>query len=369
MSSAGSGSELDINRPMSARAQVALEKISNSPETIRAMSEISKKMFLSTHDIRYVDPKLLEESKPTHGQASPTKGQTSEIDKAGPSTGKPPTQQPTGTKPKPTPVRPANRQTTELDPLEKRARTLFIIGGSRARRMASHARKLCPSPIFSTSKMAYTIAEIGEIGMKPNLTTANTWLEILRAAELREGDIVMVDPFSTVAWMDGNSCTPPLEEPHLRRAITPPISQNGPLEEAISAVLHFLENVGANVIVVILAPNPRYLVEPCCRDHMPEWTELTKPQIFMDSLLKLDEEIRTTLSKEINCSYINLKLAAARMMGAKTPPVTAWAAMTTKTNLFLTNPASKILLNMVVEAGANKPRLEAIKNANRQKTN
>ena len=105
MSSAGSGSELDINRPMSARAQVALEKISNSPETIRAMSEISKKMFLSTHDIRYVDPKLLEESKPTHGQASPTKGQTSEIDKAGPSTGKPPTQQPTGKPPSWTPWR------------------------------------------------------------------------------------------------------------------------------------------------------------------------------------------------------------------------------------------------------------------------
>lgn len=84
--------------------------------------------------------------------------------------------------------------------------------------------------------------------------------------------------------------------------------------------------------------------------------------------MALDNEIRDTLAKELNCVYINLKMAAARMMGPRTSPVTAWAAMTTRTNLFLTNPASKIILNMVIKAGTNRPKIEAIKNANRRLT-
>lgn len=99
---------------------------------------------------------------------------------------------------------------------------------------------------------------------------------------------------------------------------------------------------------------------------MPEWTELTAPQIHIESLLLVNDEIRDHITKETNCVYINLRMAVARMMGPKTPPVTAWAVMTTRTNLFLTNPASKILLNMAVEAGTNKPKIEAIKSANRR---
>lgn len=78
VTSAGSGSEVDISRPLSARATEALEKISKSEKTLKFMNEISRRMFLSTRDIRFVDPELLEplkenvEEQHCSGKHSPT---------------------------------------------------------------------------------------------------------------------------------------------------------------------------------------------------------------------------------------------------------------------------------------------------------
>lgn len=74
-------------------------------------------------------------------------------------------------------VRPTPKETASLHARAKeRFRTVFFLGGSRVRRLATHAKKVFHSPINLTSNKAYEVAELGTIGLVPDRMTVKHWL-------------------------------------------------------------------------------------------------------------------------------------------------------------------------------------------------
>lgn len=121
-------------------------------------------------------------------------------------------------------------------------------------------------------------------------------MAILEAEKLREGDVIVLDPFSSVAWVEGDlTLKEPLVEPHMGEPTTPSLMENPVLLEAVRAVRLFCSKIMANVVVIVMAPNPQFMMAPCCQDHMPNWTELATPQILIEGLIKVDREIEEAL--------------------------------------------------------------------------
>lgn len=93
--------------------------------------------------------------------------------------------------------------------------TIYIVGGIRSKRLAAHARQKLPDPRTSRSDRAYDIVEVGDPVVHPVRETGMTWLAIMRACELQEGDIIVLDVFNTATWEDAAGPRPPLPEPHM----------------------------------------------------------------------------------------------------------------------------------------------------------
>lgn len=70
------------------------------------------------------------------------------------------------------------------------------------RRLATHGKKVFHSPINTDSRKAYSVAEMGTIGLVPDRNCVKDWLSILRAADLQKADIIVLDPFCVAAWSD-----------------------------------------------------------------------------------------------------------------------------------------------------------------------
>lgn len=125
----------------------------------------------------------------------------------------------------------------QLDTNNERWRTVFFIRGSRARRLATHARKVYHLTIHTNSPKAYKVAELGEIGLKPDRETAKHWLAVLEGADLQKGDIVVLLPFDSIVWQDAREdLLVPTEEPHLKAPDTP-MEENTQLQDALTATI------------------------------------------------------------------------------------------------------------------------------------
>lgn len=51
---------------------------------------------------------------------------------------------------------------------------------------------------------SYEVAEKGRILLVTNKDTSKDWLAVLKAATLKNGDIIVVDPFCSAAWQDAH---------------------------------------------------------------------------------------------------------------------------------------------------------------------
>ena len=254
-------------------------------------------------------------------------------------------------------------QTTEyaVESLEKKARTIFIVGGSRAKRLALYGRKHMPNPSTLSNPRAYKIAEITRIGMSPTRNEGKNWLAIMEAVGIRKNDIVLIDPFSTAAWVDAvQEDNQKLLEPHMIAPVVPPLEENQALQDAIIGIKFMTGAILKDKISVVLPPNPRFLSKLCCSKHMPEWDVLIKPPTLMESLAKLEVEMEAAMSSEVNITYINLRDLASACAGRNALLTAAWARMLNQSNLFLTNEAARHVFALAVKRGTDSIQLHAL---------
>ena len=149
---------------------------------------------------------------------------------------------------------------------------------------------------------------------------ARTWVAILEAAGLKDGDMVLVDILTTPAWREGQPGTADLPEPHLHEPVILGLRENRHLQEAVRACKQMTGSLMKNAIIVILLPHARYMGTPCCRDHMNDWQFATSPQILMKKLMEVDQELKNMFHYNFNASYVALKTLATACEGPNMAP-------------------------------------------------
>lgn len=150
-------------------------------------------------------------------------------------------------------------------------RTIYVIGGSRVKRLAAHARSKLPDPRLSNDLTAYDVAEVGEQVGCPTRNDGRTWLAILETAGLNKEDIVLMDVFNNAAWEDvGSKKGKQLPTPHMLAPIVPSIANNKRLQDAIKTTRTVIDALPYGISVILLPPHARYLSGPCCLNHMAQ---------------------------------------------------------------------------------------------------
>lgn len=120
-----------------------------------------------------------------------------------------------------------SRTSGESNKLGNKWRTIYVIGDSRAKRMAAHARSKLPDPRLSDNMMAYYLVEVGEAVGNPNKNDGHTRLAILEAAGMNREDIVLLDIFNNASWEDeGSKKVKMLLDPHMLAPIVPSIADS-----------------------------------------------------------------------------------------------------------------------------------------------
>lgn len=183
----------------------------------------------------------------------------------------------------------------------------------------------------------------------------------MEAVGIRKNDIVLIDPFSTAAWVDAvREDNQKLLEPHMIAPVVLPLEENQALQDAIIGIKFMTGAILKDKISVVLPPNPRFLSKLCCSKHMPEWDVLIKPPTLMESLAKLEVEMEAAMSSEVNITYINLRDLASACAGRNAWLTAAWARMLNQSNLFLTNEAARHVFALAVKQGTDSIQLHAL---------
>lgn len=218
---------------------------------------------------------------------------------------------------------------------ETKEPTIYIIGGSRSKRLAAHARQRLLDPRTSYSVRAYNVAEVGNPVVNPVKETGMTWLAIMRACGVKEGDIIVIDALNISTWFDAGNPKPPLPEPHMLVPSTPPMSKNRKLQDAVRAIRAECGALMVNVMVVILPPHARFMGGPCSKDHMANWSSTMSPKIIMEALINVDRELTEVFESHSNAIYLSIKEISTAVEGRSIPVHQAWAQMTGKSNVYL----------------------------------
>lgn len=105
------------------------------------------------------------------------------------------------------------------------------------------------------------------------------------------------------------------------------MDDNPVLHETLNAVISFLNRLREEVIVVILAPHPRYITAPCFGEHMLGWSATITPQTIMIGLEMVDRELAGALSGIPNTYYANLQEMANAAVCNRSGLLEQWKGM------------------------------------------
>lgn len=133
--------------------------------------------------------------------------------------------------------------------------------------------------------------------------------------------------------------------------------ENPELEEATEAVRVFLNRLAVEVIVVLWPPHPRYITAPCCDQHMAGWNQTHSPQALFQDLELIDKQLEDKFRGIANGAYISLQEIAGKLGCRRKTALEVWKGLVNNTSLFLTNPAMKGLLEIVLTKGTDPIQL------------
>ena len=201
---------------------------------------------------------------------------------------------------------------------------------------------------------------MGQIGIRPNKSTAKEWKAVLEAADIQRGDVVVMDPFCVVAWKDAREDIPIINaEPHLNVPYVPELRDNTELREAMWAVTTLLNRIRAEVIFIILPPHPRYITAPCCASHMLGWNQASSPEAYFGDIKIIDEQLAGGLRGIANAVYLTLDGLSRAIGCLRKSPLDNWKGMVNSTGIFLNNMTmKKLLLQVIIPKGTDRVQLD-----------
>lgn len=96
---------------------------------------------------------------------------------------------------------------------------------------------------------------------------------------------------------------------------------------------------------------------PSCHEHMAQWNPGMSPAVLTDSVMALDDKLFDTFKDDSNVSYVRLSILK-EAAGHKTDSLPrAWAAMTNRSNVYLTNKSMMATMQLSIALAWETKRL------------
>ena len=239
---------------------------------------------------------------------------------------------------------------------QTKVKTIFIIGGARARRIAAHSRTKLPDPRNTDDWRAFDVAEVGENVSYPTREDARTWVKILEAANIMDGDIVLLDIFTQATWEDiGVPKGTTLPEPHMIAPVIPTLADNKRMQEAVKSARVLVDSLLVNAAIIMLPPHARFVSSPCCMDHMPQWDYRKSPMVLMETLSSIDKELQEAFKYDFTSCYITLR-EIAKELEPNDDLHRAWSQITSRSSIYLSNRAMRVVVDMAIRKATDVDR-------------
>ena len=196
----------------------------------------------------------------------------------------------------------------------------------------------------------------------PTNGTIKDWIRFLEEKQLSDGDIIVCDRFNTAAYEDHGV---PLDEyrlkdPHMEMPSVASMEHSKVMAGSVENIKFFISAIRKRVVVIVLAPGPKYITSRCCREHMIHWSEEKDPQEIMDLLVPLDIQIKDILSNSINGRYLSLRDLADMMFGKNIALMQAWQGMVNDSQLFFIASIGRRLMDLFIDLGNDQGHLREI---------
>ena len=182
-------------------------------------------------------------------------------------------------------------------PEPNKVKRFFVLGGKRAHRLAEIAgNRLVPGDKVDTPR-SFLVKRFCKEGAVPDDGLVVQWLRWLQDNGVKEGDIIVLDPFCAATYVEGGVG---LASPHMEDPQIPPPEENTCITGSIKNVGFLARKLMIRVVMIVLAPHPHYVMGPCCDLHMPYWHKDVDPIINLDKVQVVDRFIKIEISKYLN---------------------------------------------------------------------